>query len=286
MRLSLFRHKLLLEVNAARTLDGGDERFQPHLYCIAALLRKILTRIGDTTKIEVTILPFNGGFTEGKETLRFLSSRILHSSEFRIGRGPSCTIVSDRDMTRIRTRMIDTDDFLDAAKMIASDHETVLKPLIRHALTKVNGIVHGGGAGAEALEAKRFAEAGLKAEAHEVEALESLRDVFDLARMSSKVGSIHGDLTLWVVPSGAEALQRLQRGEELPLRPRQTSYSALVANLFRTWVPFPLRQWRAHPRLGTTLDFHGEQGKRWCITVDDLLAFLRAAERQWFKVGQ
>ena len=286
MRLSHFRRKLLAEVTAAQALDGtSDQPFQPHLYCIAVLLRKIITRMGDSTRIKVTILPFNGGFTEQEETLGFLSSRILHSSEFRIVQG-LCTIVSDHDVKRIRARFINTDDFLDAAKLIASDHEAVLEPLIRHTLTTVYRLVQGGGDGAEVLAAKRLADQGLEVEAQEVEALESVSDVFDLARMSSKARNLHGRLALWVVPSGAEEIQRLQRGEEPSLRPRQTSYSALVDNLFRTWVPFPLRQWRVHRPLGAGLDFHGERDEWWFLAVDDLLAFLEAARDQWFGANQ
>ena len=189
-------------------------------------------------------------------------------------------------MTHIRTRMIDADDFLDAAKLIASDHETVLKPLIRHARTKVHGVVQGGGDEAEALEAKRLAEPGLGAVALEVEALESVRDVFELARTLSKAGSTRGHLTVWVEPRSKETLQQLQRGEEIPLRPRRICYSALVDNLFSTWPPFPSRQWRVHRRLRTTLDFHGEQDEWWHIATGDLLSFLESAERQWFDVGQ
>ena len=68
MKLSQFREKLLVEVEAAQALDGRD-RLQPHLYCIAALLRKIFSRIGDTVKITVRILPFDADFLEREETL-------------------------------------------------------------------------------------------------------------------------------------------------------------------------------------------------------------------------
>lgn len=279
MRLSQFRKKLLVEVEAAQALEDRDQ-LQPHLYCIAALQRKIFSRIGDTIKITVRILPLDAEFIEREETLGFLSSRILHAAEF--GMGPrSCTIVSDHDVARIRTRMIDTDDFLDAAQLIASDHETVLQSLIRQARTKVNEIVQGGRIAAEVLEARRFAGPGLRAGAHDVEALETMRDVFELARTLNKADSAHGDLTVWVAPGGEEMLQQLQRGEEVALRPRRIGYSALVDNLFRTWAPFPLRQWRAHCRLGTTLDVHGEQDEWWRIAADDLLTFLEATERQW-----
>ena len=279
MRLSQFREKLLVEVTVAQALDDRDQ-LQPHLYCIAALLRKILTRIGDTLRIPVTVLPLADNFTERTETLGFLSSRILHAGEFAMG-PHFCTIVSDHDMTRIRTRRIHTDDFLNAARRVASDDETVLPALTRQARTKANEVVQGGRVAAEVLEARRFAQPGLKAEALEVEALETVADVFELARTSNQANSAPGYLTIWVQPDGEEMLQRLQRGEDVPVRPRHTSYSALVDNLFRTWVPFAMRQWRAHPRLGTTLDFHGEQNEWWCIAADDLLVFLEAAERQW-----
>ncbi len=284
MRLSLFREKLLFEVEAAQALESADGRLQPHLYCIAALLRKILSRIGDSTKVKVTILPFDDGFGEQQETLGFLSSRILHSGEFRIGSG-SCTIVSDHDVNRIRTRMVHMDDFLGAARAVASDHEIVLKALLRQTRTKVNRLVRGGRVDAKELERERDAERGLKAEALEAEALESLSDVFELAKALGKGDDTHGHMTVWLDPSGEETVRRLQRAEQIVRRPRDVSYSALVDNLFCTWVPFPLRQWRARSCLGTTLDFHGENDESWCIAVRDLLAFLKAAEQQWSKGG-
>ena len=284
MRLSRFREKLLLEVEAAQALESADARFQPHLYCIAALLRKILSRTGDSTKVKVTILPFDDGFVEQEETLRFLSSRILHSGEFRIGPG-SCTIVSDHDVKRIRTRMVHMDDFLDAARAVASDHDIVLEGLLRQTRTNVNRIVQRGRIDAKELERKRDAERGLKAEALEAEALESLSDVFELARALGKGDDTHGHTTVWINPSDGETVRRLQRGEQAVLRPRHVNYSALVDNLFCTWVPFPLRQWRARSCLGTTLDFHGENDESWCVAVRDLLAFLKAAEQQWSKGG-
>lgn len=284
MRLSLFREKLLFEVEAAQALESADRRFQPHLYCIAALLRKILSRIGDSTKVKVTILPFDDGFVKQEETLGFLSSRILHSGEFRIGSG-SCTIVSDHDMNRIRTRMVQMDDFLGAVKEVASDHKAVLEALLRQTRTKVNGIVRGGRVDAKELERERDAERGLKAAALEAEALESLSDVFELARTLGKGHDTHGHMTVWIEASGEENLRRRQRGEQIVRHPRDVNYSALVDNLFCTWVPFPLRQWRARSCLGTTLDFHGESDEWWCVAAQDLLIFLKAAEQQWFKGG-
>ena len=70
----------------------------------------------------------------------------------------------------------------------------------------------------------------------------------------------------------------------IDLRSRQISCSALVDNLFATWVPFGLRRWRAHPRLETSLDFLGEHGEWWHIFADDLPIILETAERQWFNV--
>ena len=88
MRMKLFREKLAQEIREAETLikDGYclDQRIQAHVYCIAALSRKIMTRLDGAEKIKIKAQERSPGEirTSGKEiSLRCLNNRILHYFE-------------------------------------------------------------------------------------------------------------------------------------------------------------------------------------------------------------
>ena len=142
MRLRQFRKKLRVEVDAARGLKSHDQRIQPHFYCIAALLRKIISRTGDHTKLNVRVRPSNGKAKDKQISMRSLCGRILHSQIFlpvtnKSNPGRYCTIVSDRDPDNL-FRRIDVNELLDAAEAIASDDRAIFRSLVRNARTKMN----------------------------------------------------------------------------------------------------------------------------------------------------
>ena len=185
MRLQMFRERLLREVQEAGELSKEDQTIQPYMCCIASLLRKIMTRTGFASTIKVKAYERDhAGKTRPprRESVGMVSltNKILHYREFLPAvdwatldhTRRMCTILSDKE-GRIFRRLVDIDEFLRVAMRIASDDEAMLAPLLRSARTRLGAIVH-----------RRGLSNGN--ERAEIEAMESLIDVFDLARAMNK----------------------------------------------------------------------------------------------------
>ena len=59
MRMKLFRDKLAQEIKEAEAMihnnEARDQRIQAHIYCVSALLRKIMTRIDGAVGVKVKV---------------------------------------------------------------------------------------------------------------------------------------------------------------------------------------------------------------------------------------
>ena len=144
MRMKLFREKLAQEIKEAESLIkygySLDQRIQAHIYCIAALSRKIMTRIDGAKKIKIKAherslgeLRINGNDIP----LVYLNNKILHYFEFlptdvaHMGSRPLVKILSDED-EQLPIREIDLRDFIEVAKRISEDAESIVGGVLQH----------------------------------------------------------------------------------------------------------------------------------------------------------
>ena len=112
MRMRLFRDKLAQEIKQAEAMihdnEARDQRIQAHIYCISALLRKIMTRIDGAVGVKVKVREIPGEPRTYRQhddiSLKRLNDTILHYSEFLPGSfgvrredKPVVKILSDRD---------------------------------------------------------------------------------------------------------------------------------------------------------------------------------------------
>ena len=275
MRLAMFRERLLREVEEADALPNGDQNIQPYVSCIAALLRKIMTRTGDHATIRVKVYERGDGADINvprweSVNVGFLVNKILHYQEFLPAVDPAtlddtkwtCTIVCDKDGNVLR-RLVDIDDFLGVAKSMATDDEAILARLLRHVRTRLGRIVH-------AHREPHDSDTG------ELEAVESLIDVFDLARAMEKDASMEGAI---------EVHSNMRKGMMVVgVRTWSVSYTTLVRNLFKSWTLVPFRQFHSTIEgKGKMLDVVDHHGGILMIGAEDMMDFLGSAQTQWGK---
>ena len=275
--MAMFRERLLQEVREAEGLAAGDQSIQPYMSCIAALLRKIMTRTGDSlVMIKVKVYERgNGDHIKAPRwepvKMSFLTNKILHYQEFLPAvdwatlddTKRTCTILSDKEDDVFR-RLVNIDDFLSAAKRVASDDEAVLTPLLRHARTRLGKMVYGPD----------------NSSRDEIEAVESLIDVFDLARAMKKDASVEGAI---------EVHGNVMEGTEIVgVRTWSVSYTTLVRNLFKSWSLAPFRQFRAavegkEKMLDIEAYDEDYRGAPLMIGAEDMMSFLGSAQKQWVR---
>ena len=126
MRMKLFREKLAYEVNEASNwiqAEGIDQRIQAHLYCIAALLRKILSRVDSAKRLRVSVRQREGMEPTMPSSLSIpdLNNTFIHYARF----APSVdhkkvNLLGTKDHQLIM-RELEVNDFLNHAKRIADD---------------------------------------------------------------------------------------------------------------------------------------------------------------------
>lgn len=279
MRLSMFRAKLLEEVTAARALRPLDQRIQPHLYCIAALMRRILHRARARDEgMQVRLYPNNNQPPhDHQEALLRLCGVILHSREFRpthpvarAERPPGeewyCTIVSDKDHQKLSRRVISISDLLDVAEDVATDDEALLQPVLgsaRTQLTRITKLPDDEPAGDEIMEL--------------------LIDLFDLARATNNTtaeGSMKAIIPVRPVFSEGQIVGGT------PIQTFEVSYTTLFDNLFIKWRLSPFVQFEVGEGNRRQLLVEKPKGDEGGVEflhlpAPELLAFLQSLEAQW-----
>ena len=229
MRLELFREKLASEVKEShRLLAHGrlDQRIQAQVYCIACLLRKILTGIGADYSIQtVTRNDVGDPYKWKPATLSFVVSRIIHYQVFipdGVGERVPVLIKSDED-NEIYRRSVRIGEFLKVAELVAEQDKEILPYVLKRAKRAVGKVEF------------RYKDAEIPAQRDEISAIEALIDVFDLARSMDKSNAIDAEIV---------AYREMYFGMNVPMHvdEEKVSYKELVNNLFRTWVLHPFAQ--------------------------------------------
>ncbi len=165
MRLCLFREKLNREIKELEALIEGDrilsEHIQPTIYCIAALLRKILERLpklyDKIENVNVIEAPHENKWQAAAPKnikLRDLLNAIIHYVDFR----PSLhtplltqssgylqtryiTILSDWDTEKLSLREIAIADFIMVAKRIAEDNKLIIDCVLSRATELLGEVI-------------------------------------------------------------------------------------------------------------------------------------------------
>ena len=152
MNLNIYRRKLRFEVcEIEEYIEYGMNGFsnvQLSVYCIAALIRKIITRVPKYKGVNLKIFEF--GDTDNAQiktknhiSLGKLVDKILHYQQMSSGWHSSVSIrkleciqiLSDFDIDDgLTVREVMTKDFIRVAKEIATDHKSVLKSLLDYSI--------------------------------------------------------------------------------------------------------------------------------------------------------
>ena len=273
MRLELFREKLACEVKeSCRILAHGrlDQRIQAQVYCIACLLRKILTRIGADYSIQTVTCNDVSDPYEWKPTkLNFVISRIIHYQVFIpdgvawLDNEVAVVITSDED-NEVYRRSVRIGEFLKIAELIAEEDKEILPYVLKRAKRKV------GKKSSSVTKTPRS------------QRIETLIDVFDLARSMDKSNAIDAEIV---------AYRKIFVGMNAPTPAdeEKVSYKELVNNLFKIWTLHPFAQFEPWEHI---VNGASVEGKILGVETDgtsgplnfrakDRLDFLAAAEANW-----
>lgn len=273
MRLRMFQDKLLAEVDAALALDASNQRVQPHAYCIAALLRRIVERCRVNPGIKVHEYTLTELHAERVLQMDQLCNLILHARMFLpdgrlvAGRGFNhrlCKIATSRHTRRgIAFVLVDMDEFFTATRSLITHDGALAQGLLRHARTKLEMI----------------ARADPTTVINEDETIELLIDTFDLARTLGKAGGMMGSVLVHAdAVAPLEAMKLTQRGLPTPQRSFRVSHTDLATNLFAGWTLVPFRQLQTPD---PSLDIHGDDNQSWRIAASEIVSFITAAQEEW-----
>ena len=225
MRLSMFRKKLAYEIKEVETIiqnsNYANQEVQAHLYCIAALLRKIMTRLPRFNGFQIPVIT-------GKEksiTLKSLVGRILHYSSFLPGNSKTSTlleplktitILSDKDESLIPWRReIEVMNFILLAKKIAEDDDEILLDLLDNIKENLETVI-------QSSSVERF---------DEIEARESLLDFFELTQKMEYENWPSGEIPLF-----HEQRENIKNIMEITgIQTYEISYNILFQKLFNEW---------------------------------------------------
>lgn len=296
----MFREKLSKEIREVETIlqSSGlpSQRVQVHIYCIAALLRRVMMRLTQFKSFKISVYEVpdrnfpkltpkgnqqQAGYRNVGEVeiqLQTLVNRILHYSKFlpATGNGPTIkikefiTILSDKDKC-LRRREIAIENFIGIAKQIAEDDEAVITSLLQHTKKCLGKVVNSS-------SEDKF---------NESETEDALMDFFELAAKTKKDNWPEGKITLFH--------EKMKGIEMIELQTCEINYKVLCQKLFCEWqfVPFPQFQpYQKHPntlisqsKIIRLEDFGGanfgipfEEGKArlFIIRAEDLLNVLHA----------
>ena len=237
MRLSMFREKLAYEINKVETIIQNSEypnqEVQTHTYCIAALLRKIMTRLTDFREYKI---PLRSPNIEGEEdiSLKDLVDRVLHYTLFL----PSDPISSPKTLNYIQIlsdkdedstfRRVDLTHFIRIAKQIAEDDDAIQNNLLNHTRVRLKQII-------KAPDIGRF---------NEIQTMDSLIDFFELARKTGNENWPSGRITLF--KENRDFTGGIENMKITGVHTCKINYEILRQRLFKEWQLMPFRQFRLY----------------------------------------
>ena len=230
MRMKFFREKLTYEVNQAANwiqAEGIDQRIQAHLYCIAALLRKILSRVEGAERMKVSVRQREsvGPTTTSNISIPDLNNTLIHYARFAPGLDyKQVNVLGDED-NQLHMRELEVGDFLDSARRIAEDGEVIVAGVLRYAKK----------------QSSKVSRVGVKSRVSEEETSESLIDIFDLIRELGREAWVEGSITRFSEQRNPENL-----GELIGLETAEIEYESLCRHLFVNWSYIPFRQFREY----------------------------------------
>ena len=218
--MQLFRKKLSQEVKEAESwlanMPGPRQEVQANIYCIAALLRKIMTRFDTPKSWKIkTNVRGRSGYKPQIVPLLELCERISHYAEFQPTNHFTAVVrlKSDLGSEPVR-REVDLLDFLEHARAIASEPNDIAYSVIRQVKQHLGVVAH-----KENLDA-RFA----------TEAAESLVDGFDIIRETGATQRIDGSLQIF------RTRDTISNGNiEREYAPAQLPYDFITEHVFVDW---------------------------------------------------
>lgn len=230
MRMKFFREKLAFEVSEATDWIHGeriDQRIQAHFYCIAALLRKILSRVERAERMTVSVRERGsvGPTTTREISISELNSTFIHYARFvpSLNR-KQLNVLGDED-NQLNMRELEVNDILDNARRIAEDGEVIVDGVLRYAKK----------------QASKVSRVGVKSRVSEEETFESLIDIFDLIRELGREAWVEGSITMFSEQRSPENLTEL-----VGIETTEVEYESLFRNLFVDWSYIPFRQFREY----------------------------------------
>ena len=283
MRLIFFQEKLKQEIKELEEFIQGDcilsQRIQPTIYCIAALLRKILERLPKLgkaiEKVNVIEMPdWNSPLPRviGRSiNLPDLLDVIIHYIEFLPSSYSSAvsplrtrhiTVLSDTDCG-LRRREFAIADFIAVAKQIAEDDALIISCLVPRAKKLLGEIVHSS-------SDKKFIE---------IKTREILIDFFDVAWKIKEGNWPEGKITIF---------REERKGLELMgVQTEETEYKVLLQKMNNEWWFGPFRQFEPYQKQTNVLEFQckmidlqsfsSEHFEHFMIRAKDLLDVLDAS---------
>ena len=242
MRMKFFREKLAYEINEAADwiqAEGIDQRIQAHLYCIAALLRKILSRVDGAERMKVSVRQRGsmGPTTTSSISIPDLNNTFIHYARFAPSVGNGQVNVLGNEDHQLNMRELEVDDFLENARRIAEDGEVIVAGVLRYAKKR----------------ASKVSRVGITSRISEEETFESLIDIFDLIRELGREAWIEGSITMFNEQRNPENLAEL-----IGLQTTEVEYESLCRHLFVDWHYIPFRQFRAYENNDFGLGIRGK----------------------------
>ena len=273
MRMKLFRDKLAQEITEVESLieigDALDQQIQANIYCIAALLRRILARVDKPKRFTVKAydMPDRGAPRDVNIPLDTISRAISHYSVFApasfsvTGTRTAVTLLGDRD-NELRRREIDLKDYIGAAKIVAEEGVAIIDEILRYTKKHLS----------------RLNFQSTVSRSAEMEGMEALIDIFDLIRETGRERWINGSLIFFTRDYNPENISDITGAQA-----SEVEYDALFNNLFRVWNYLPFRQFGTYDSDDSGLGLRGKKvidierlsGQHIIILrLDDMIALL------------
>ena len=231
MNLESYREKLSGEICEVKRIitaaDRLDHRIQVHVYCIAALLRRIMLRYPEAKSINIQTeewpLAYHGhrGSPPGQATMSLskLVDRILHYFEFvpaRLKYPLGISVLSDYD-SDLYSREFKLWDFIDAAQRVSEDDQWILPGVLTRTKARLNNSIHC----EQTIRENR-------------ETMDMLSDLFNLVRRIGIPKLPEGSIDIFHIEV------TLPMGGPPRIRVESMEYEHLFQNLLLKWSELPV----------------------------------------------